>query len=545
MESSDKRSAANSDNAADEPTERDQIEQPTEAQQVRLPLSRRAALASVLGIGGLNLLSSSVQADHEGPHWNKDVDADGKRLFDLGALAMSRTGTDITAFNGKYLSVETDGTLTAAHNHLGETWVSQELQEGLRVQVEGKEAEAIIGDKPSKTGVGVRGIGAKGVVGQSGDGGTGVMGEGQGTDGVGVKGTNSADTGRGVVGEGTGTGGVGVEGRGDEGVRGQSDADAGTGVCGETTGIGGIGVEGLGEKGVRGSSETDGGTGVEGLGEEGVRGQSDADAGTGVCGENTGTGGVGVEGTGQTGVRGEGDGRGVFGTGFNGVWGEGDFFGVRGVGSRGVRGDGRGTPNIGVEGRGRRGVVGRNLLGDGFGVDGDGMTGVRGRGTDIGVFGDTTSEDSEWGLYTPVDTFVGNVLHVEGNAKVLGDLDVDGAKNFTQAVETDFGERQVAYTAVEAPNARTEASGTARLRDGRATVDLPDHFDWVTSEAESLVVQVTPYGGDGRLIVSERSTERLVIDDPDDPEADYEFAYTVKGVREGFEDKPVVREPTL
>ena len=129
-----------------------------------------------------------------------------------------------------------------------------------------------------------------------------------------------------------------------------------------------------------------------------------------------------------------------------------------------------------------------------------------------------------------------------GDVEVSGTLTA-GSKNFTQTVETDDGEKEVVYTSSEAGTARTEASGVAELDDGRAEIDLPEHFGWVTSDDEPLVVQTTPYGGTAGLKVVERSTEQLVVEDLDG-EGEYEFAYTVKGTREGYESKQVVRDPS-
>jgi hypothetical protein len=129
-----------------------------------------------------------------------------------------------------------------------------------------------------------------------------------------------------------------------------------------------------------------------------------------------------------------------------------------------------------------------------------------------------------------------------GSMDLDGDLDVSGNKNFVQSVDTDDGEREVVYTATEAGTPHTEASGVAELEDGRAAVELPDHFGWVTDDDEPIVVQITPYGGELGTRVVERSTDRFVVEDLEG-DGDYEFAYTVKGTREGQADKEVVRDP--
>ena len=127
---------------------------------------------------------------------------------------------------------------------------------------------------------------------------------------------------------------------------------------------------------------------------------------------------------------------------------------------------------------------------------------------------------------------------------VNGDLDVSGNKNFVQSVDTDDGEKEIVYTSTEAPTARTEATGVANLEDGCAAVELPEHFGWVTDDDEPIHVQTTPHSADsGGLAAVERTSDRLVIEDRDG-DGDYEFSYTVKGTRDGYADKEVVREPT-
>lgn len=180
---------------------------------------------------------------------------------------------------------------------------------------------------------------------------------------------------------------------------------------------------------------------------------------------------------------------------------------------------------------GGTGVFGVNFAGSGntVGVVGDADTSPDG----IGVHG----AGGKYGVYSDGDA------RVDGSLQVDADLNVSGNKNFVQAVETADGPKEVAYTASEAPTARTEVSGVARLDDGRTRIDLPEHFGWVTSDDEPLHVQTTPYSVDSAgLAVVERTTEGLVVADRDG-EGDYEFAYTVTGTRAGHEDKQVVREP--
>ena len=166
--------------------------------------------------------------------------------------------------------------------------------------------------------------------------------------------------------------------------------------------------------------------------------------------------------------------------------------------------------------------------------------------TDTGVvyLGDGTDWTAEMVLGTHEENDgTSNVVFGTDAVQIDGNIEVSGTKHFVEAVSTDAGRREVVYTAPEAPVARTETSGVAQLEDGRAEISLPDHFRMVTDEDEELLVQTTPYAADSRgLAVVERSVRRLVIEDRDGT-GDYEFAYTVKGTREGHAQKEVVRSP--
>jgi len=181
-----------------------------------------------------------------------------------------------------------------------------------------------------------------------------------------------------------------------------------------------------------------------------------------------------------------------------------------------------------------KGVEGRTAASGGTGVVGNATSES---GTTTGVKGKVNSPDG-YGLYTPDDAKVDQTLEVGG------DLQVSGTKNFVQTVDTTGGPKQVAYTAVEAGEPRTETTDVAEMDAGRAEIELPEHFDMVTSEEEPLSVQVTPYAKDQvHPQVVETSTEQIVVEDFGDGPQDYTFSYTVKGVREGFEDQEIVRDP--
>ncbi|NEU57490.1 hypothetical protein [Halorussus sp. MSC15.2] len=101
-------------------------------------------------------------------------------------------------------------------------------------------------------------------------------------------------------------------------------------------------------------------------------------------------------------------------------------------------------------------------------------------GDAMGVYGTSWSPNG-YGVYGDDGGAGGYGVYSEGDMHVEGDFTASGTKNFVQTVETADGEKQVAYTAVEADRAQTETTGVAELEDGRAEIDLPEHFGMVTS----------------------------------------------------------------
>ena len=207
----------------------------------------------------------------------------------------------------------------------------------------------------------------------------------------------------------------------------------------------------------------------------------------------------------------------------------------------------------GLEGRTQAedgsGVIGNALNGSGFGKgvrgtakssNGRGVEGVNTASSSpaYGIVG-RSEADGGYGLYTPDDA------KIDGTMEVLGDIEVSGIKNFVQTVSGDAGPKQVKYTSVEAGEPQTEHTDVVEMENGVAVVELPDHFGMVTSDDERLAVQVTPYCDEPvRPQVTDRSTDRIVVKDFGDGPDEYSFAYTVKGVRQGFEDQQVVSDPS-
>ena len=123
-------------------------------------------------------------------------------------------------------------------------------------------------------------------------------------------------------------------------------------------------------------------------------------------------------------------------------------------------------------------------------------------------------------------------LHVEGN------FIATGTKSFVQDDPSD-PTKQIVYVSLEGPEAGTYIRGTTPLVHGEAVIELPEHFEKVTSN-EGLTVQLTPLGDFLQLYVVEKGTKRIVIREAQGKSG--QFDYLVQGVRKGYENHQVVQE---
>jgi hypothetical protein len=176
-----------------------------------------------------------------------------------------------------------------------------------------------------------------------------------------------------------------------------------------------------------------------------------------------------------------------------------------------------------------RGVLGEASMeidgGTSIGVEGRGFYGVRGRG---GHCGGSFSNDasSSW-------AFIGYSTY-----KVSG----SGSVSFIQNHPAQ-NNRVIVYACPEGDEVATYTRGTARLKNGKALVDLGETFKWVTNPETGLTAHITPRGEWADLYVKSVTTEELVVASRDGI-GDTRFDYMVYGLRIGFEDVSIVQEKT-
>lgn len=81
MNESDTQPDAIPNQLRDTSSESDSADDKSDEQSVRLALSRRTALASMVGFGGLSVASGTAEARHGGLHWRNFVSTTGDSIF--------------------------------------------------------------------------------------------------------------------------------------------------------------------------------------------------------------------------------------------------------------------------------------------------------------------------------------------------------------------------------------------------------------------------------------------------------------------------------
>jgi len=99
---------------------------------------------------------------------------------------------------------------------------------------------------------------------------------------------------------------------------------------------------------------------------------------------------------------------------------------------------------------------------------------------------------------------------------------------------------EIRYACPEGPEAAAYVRGTATLVDGRAVVQLPDHFTAV-ADLDGITVQLTPHSADSKgLAAIERTTEQITVQELGGGHGNYAFDFSVMCTRKGYQDFQVV-----
>jgi len=115
-----------------------------------------------------------------------------------------------------------------------------------------------------------------------------------------------------------------------------------------------------------------------------------------------------------------------------------------------------------------------------------------------------------------------------------GDMECSGNKNWIHSLNSTH---DAVYSSQESPQVRAVYEGSAMI-NGEETVELPSHFSkTVSDERPSLRAQVTPQGTFTKAVVMDKTDDNITIKVGEETEVNYR----ITGIREGYEDKDVVR----
>ena len=185
-------------------------------------------------------------------------------------------------------------------------------------------------------------------------------------------------------------------------------------------------------------------------------------------------------------------------------------------------GDTRATLQLGTHGSGA-------LFG--FQSDGD-------RAYTVGTYRTNQSSSATEAGWLVINDENGNeVIEMRGNNGSITAIQ----KNFRMDHPND-PTKEIYYSCIEGPEVASYFRGTARLNNGEANIQLPEHFSLVTSE-QGLTVQLTPLSSTSKgLAVTNKSTREITVKELFEGQGNYEFDYLIQGIRQGFENFQVVRD---
>ncbi len=127
------------------------------------------------------------------------------------------------------------------------------------------------------------------------------------------------------------------------------------------------------------------------------------------------------------------------------------------------------------------------------------------------------------------------VASSDGTGIVWGDV-----KSF-RVPDPDDPARDIWYACIEGPEAAMYARGTAQLVNGRARIELPDHFRKLADE-QDMTVQLTPRSGESKGLAAVRvSLDGIEVVELLNGRGNYAFDWEVKAVRKEHRDFQVYR----
>jgi len=128
-------------------------------------------------------------------------------------------------------------------------------------------------------------------------------------------------------------------------------------------------------------------------------------------------------------------------------------------------------------------------------------------------------------------------MTIDGNG--YGEVWADS--KFFRVPDPDDPTRDIWYGCIEGPELAMYVRGTARLVNGRARIELPDHFRKLADE-QGMTVQLTPLSPASKgLCVVRKGLDGIEVAELLNGRGNYEFDWEVKAVRKEHRDFQVYR----
>ena len=156
---------------------------------------------------------------------------------------------------------------------------------------------------------------------------------------------------------------------------------------------------------------------------------------------------------------------------------------------------------------------------------------------DVKVMAGVNNNEGFVNIYDGANTLkAGMRINASGQGEVFADV-----KNF-RIPHPELLDKEIWYASLEGPEAAAYVRGTARLNDGKITVDFPEHFQ-LLANPDNMTVMLTPLSADSKgLAVVEKSSEGFMVKELHQGTGNYSFDWEVKCVRKGHENFEVIRD---
>ncbi len=199
--------------------------------------------------------------------------------------------------------------------------------------------------------------------------------------------------------------------------------------------------------------------------------------------------------------------------------------------------DGAAAPNGYFETNTALGKV-QTVLGSTNSIPAEGFIGVYGQNEVPNVIISDLSNYTQHGyvgIFHAGNNVAGIYADASGNGIVYGNI-----KSFRMPYPGRSGE-EIWYASIEGPEAAAYTRGTAKMVNGEATIEFPEHFS-IVANANTMTVQTSPLSADSKgIAVIEKTNKGFKVKELFGGTGNYSFDWEVKCVRSGYEDFKVVR----